>query len=482
MRSYTDETTRSVTSAMGVIEVKRRDLAEAEKLEHCGMAILISPRVALTCAHVVNAAIPRKPEAEECPPSGTRIIVLFPMVQGRPTRLCRVTGWRKLGENPLDDLAVLELEQPAPPEAGVTVLAAIASERDEGGSSSVFGVRPGCSVGDHVAVRLLGKATAAWRQIAVEGNSTVEPGFSGAGVWDETHQATIGMAVRRQGKGEVAFFVPAEALIRFARDIPHEQRALSSVFASTFTIFGAVFFIAALFHMLADRIRQFPWFLSLGFGNEILASFWGLHLIVVFMPFLLWMLLAFAQAYCEHPWWMRIPQFGFLGAPARPSASRFATLATLVVLVAAPLYMNGHFLRRLHSNEMKVYIEAKAHGYDPEKLVAAGESCGKDRAAGYCTYHLAGLYSLVPPGMPGKGGYWENYYQIGGLDRSVPGSVTFFPIWQPLLLWVLTALCFFFSALLVWRVARPERRLMEAPAPVLTCKVLDTGEARASVL
>jgi hypothetical protein len=71
--------------------------------------------------------------------------------------------------------------------------------------------------------------------------------------------------------------------------------------------------------------------------------------------------------------------------------------------------MIDHFLRRLHSNEMKVYIEARAHGYDPEKLMAAGESCGKDRAAGYCTHPLAGLYSLVPPGAPGKGGYIENY-------------------------------------------------------------------------
>jgi len=349
----------------------------------------------------------------------------------------------------------------------VTVLAAIASERDEGGALSLFGVRSTRAVGEHVAVRLLGQSTAAWRQITVEGETGVEPGFSGAGVWDEAHQGTIGMAARRLGDGQVAFFVPTEALIAFARDIPHERRALSSVFARTFTIFSAVFFVAALFHMLADRIRQFPWFLSLGFGNEILAAFWGLHLIVVFMPFLLWMLLSFARAYREHPWWMRVPQFGFFGAPPRPSSSRFAAVSTLIVLVAIPLYMDGHFLRRLHSNEMKVYIEARAHGYDPEKLMAAGESCGTDREAGYCTHPLAGLYSLVPPGAPGKRGYFDNYYHIGGLDRSVPESVTFFPIVQPIVLWMLSALCVGLSALLVWRVTRPERRLVDAPAPHL---------------
>jgi hypothetical protein len=39
---------------MGTIEVKIPDLADPSNLAHCGMAILISPRVALTCAHVVK--------------------------------------------------------------------------------------------------------------------------------------------------------------------------------------------------------------------------------------------------------------------------------------------------------------------------------------------------------------------------------------------------------------------------------------------
>jgi hypothetical protein len=438
---------RSITKAMGIIEVKRRDLAASGKLEHCGMAMLLSPRVALTCAHVVNAAMPRRLDAEEPPAPDTRITLLFPMVHGRQTRVCKVTGWSKMGDNPLDDIAILELEQPAPPDAGTTVLAAVSSERDEGETLSVFGVRPGHEIGEHVQAQLRGDSTAAWRQINAGGGSGVEPGFSGAGVWDEAQQATIGMVVRRfKGDGKVAFFVPAEALIEFAGDIPHEGHTLSSIFARSFTVFASLFFITALFHMLADRIREFPWFLTLGFGNEIVSAFFGLHIVVFFMTFLLWMLLSFARAYREHPWWMRVPQFGFLGAPARPSSSRFAAIATVVVLVAMPLYMNGHFLRRLHSDEMKVYIDTNVHGYDPAKLMAAGETCGKGDAAGYCTHQGAGLYHLVPPGAPGKGGYFDNAYQIGAHDRRVPRSVTFFPIIQPAVLWALTALCVWLSA------------------------------------
>ena len=450
---------------MGIVEVKRPDLADPGQLAHCGMAILVSPRVALTCAHVINAAFPRRLDAEDPPPPDRRFTLLFPMVPGRLTRQAGVVRWRKMGSNPLDDIALLELDKPAPPEAGVTVLALVGAERDEGRAVSLFGVRAGRDVGEHVSGRLIGRSTAAWRQITVDSGG-VEPGFSGAGVWDELHQATIGMAVRRNGPGEVAFFVPAESLVDFAGEIPHERRDLSSVFARNFTLFGAGFFVAALFQMLADRIKQFPWFLSFGFGNGILATFYGLHLIVLFMPFLLWRMLSFARAYREHPWWMRVPQFGFLGAPARPSASRFAAMATLVVLVGMPLYMNGHFLRRLHSNEMKVYITAEAQGYDPIKLAAAGESCGHPTTR-YCTHPQAGLYSTVAPGAPGKGGYVENYYQIGDLDRSPPGSSTFWPFWQPVFLWIMSALCFWLSALLLWRVFRRERRLVNVPAPHL---------------
>ncbi|MDA9406503.1 MULTISPECIES: trypsin-like peptidase domain-containing protein [unclassified Bradyrhizobium] len=456
--------TIKIDRAMGIIEVKRRDPIDPKSFEHCGMGILISPRVAITCAHVVNAAVPRMVEVAEAPDEHTRITVLFPMVEGQQTRQCRVTKWRKMGKSPLDDIAILELDQPAPTAAGVNVLAEIVQQRDETGDLSLFGVRGDRELGEHVSARLLGQSSPAWRQIVSDHEEGIEPGFSGAGVWDETHQATIGMAVRGYDS-KVAFFLPAKALIRFAEDIPYERRDLSAVFSRNFTVLGTAFFFAALFHLLADRIREFPKFLSLGLGNEILAAFWGLHLIVVFMPFLLRMLLSFAKAYREHPWWMRIPQFGYLGDPARPAASRFAAIATLVLLVAGPLYLSGHFMRRLHSNEMKVYIDAKAFGYDPSKLVAAGQSCGPGLSAGYCTHPCATLYSLVPPAEPGKSGYVNNYYQIGGLDRHVPESVTFYPIVQPIALWVLTAACFILSALLVWRVAKPARRLLDAPAP-----------------
>lgn len=449
---------------MGIIEVKRPDPTDPKLLEHCGMAVLISPRVAITCAHVVNAAIPRMLEAEDSPPSDTRLTLVFPMVAGGERRSCCVTKWRKMGSNPLDDIAVLELEQPAPTKAGTGVLTVISSERDQGDTLSLFGVRADRAFGEHVSARFLGEASPAWRQIVV-GQGGVEPGFSGAGVWDENHQATVGIAVRRHDS-EVGFFLPAEDLIEFAGDIPCEKRDLSPTFARFFTLFGAMFFLALLFHLLADRMREFPRYLSLGLGNEMVAAFWGLHLTVLLMPLLLCMFLLFAKAYREHPWWMRVPQFGFMGTPARPASSKVAAVATLVLLVAGPLYLNGHFMRRLHSRaEMKVYIDAEAFGYDPKTLVASGQSCGPGRSAGYCTHPDAGLYSIVPPGAPGKGGYVNNYYQIGGLDRQIPESVTFYPIAQPTMLWLLTALCFFLSAFLVRLLAKPARRLIDAPAP-----------------
>ena len=452
-----------VGRSSGILEVKRPDPAVREAYEHCGMGVLISPRVAVTCAHVVNVALMRRPDTPHPPSPDERIMVAFPMAaQGGMSR-CRVVKWRKVGTSPLDDLAALELEDPAPDDVGIAVLAAIAPERDEGGELSVYGIRAGREVGEHVVARQLDEATSAWKQLATNGGAGIEPGFSGAGVWDESNQATIGIAARRYE--ENAYFVPAEHVIQFAGDIPHERRSLSSSYARVFTVFGGVFFAAALSHMLADRVREFPHFLSLGAGNEILAAFFGLHLILIFMPVLLWKMLTFAIAFREHPWWMRVPQFGFFGSPPRPSASRTAAAATLVVLVAMPLYMGGHFLRRLHGNEMKVYIDAKAQGYAPERLVAAGESCGTERREGYCTHERAGLYSLVPPGAPGKGGYFDSYYLIGGLDRQVPRAVTFYPVLQPFVLWGLAVLCVGLSGMLVARIGRRAKRLHDVPAP-----------------
>lgn len=454
------------TKEKGIIEVKRRDMADPDRLEHCGMAILIAPRIALTCAHVVNAAMDRRLDHPQRPGPNVRILLTFPLVPGGSPVEAGIVRWTNVGIGLFDDLALLELDEPAPQGCGTTILANLPASAVDAGPWSVFGVSAGGGVGHHVDLKLQGNATAAWRQINAAGSMTIEPGFSGAGVWDDGHQATIGMAVRHAASTRaVAYFIPTAALVQFAGNIPYECRTLSSIYARAFTVFAALFFIAALFHMLGDRIGQFPAFLTLGLGNDILSAFWGLHVVAIGLPVLLTMLLRFARSFREHLWWMRVPQFGFLGAPARPATSRLAAALTLVVLVAMPLYMHGHFLRRLHDPDTRVYINADIFGFKPEAL----RECGPGPGGGYCVHPEAGRYRLAEPVSGAPGGYVDNAYHIGAHDRAktrdVPGSVTFFPILQPVVLIGLFALSLFLAARLLWRIVRRARRTIDADAP-----------------
>lgn len=464
------------TKAKGLIEVKRPDLAEPGKLEHCGMAILIAPRIALTCAHVVNAARHYRLDHPQRPEQDVRILLTFSIMPGGAPRKARIVKWTNVGIGPFDDLALLELDEPAPPEAGTTILANLPAVAVDVGPWSAFGVSGGGGVGHHVPLTLQGDATAAWRQVNATGNTTIQPGFSGGGVWDEGHQVTIGMVVRRAISNQViAFFVPTAALLRFAGNIPYECRALSPIYARVFTIFAGLFFIAALFHMLGDRIRQFPKFLTLGLGNEILSGFWGLHIVAFGLPILLVMLLRFAVAFREHPWWMRVPQFGFLGAPARPAASRTAAILTLVTLVAIPLYMEGHFLRRLYDPDTKVYINADLFGWKTETL----RDCGPGKDGGYCAHDEASLYGLVKPAPGAAGGYWDNAYHIGNHDRAptpdIPTTVTFFPILQPGFLLGLAAAAVLLAGRLLWRLRRAAQRTLNTSAPTAPDEGLESN-------
>lgn len=74
------------------------------------------------------------------------------MARGRPTRICRVAKWKDIGEEPLDDLALLELKDPAPPEAGVNVFATIAQGHDQTGELSLFGGRGEYVLGEYVSL------------------------------------------------------------------------------------------------------------------------------------------------------------------------------------------------------------------------------------------------------------------------------------------------------------------------------------------
>src|SRR5687767_8356614 len=72
-----------------------------------GMGIIITPRYVVTCAHVVNASLGRRPEMSAFPVE--KVEVRFPFA-GTATRTAEVIGWQPMNQCPEYDVAVLELE------------------------------------------------------------------------------------------------------------------------------------------------------------------------------------------------------------------------------------------------------------------------------------------------------------------------------------------------------------------------------------
>ena len=77
----------------------------------------------------------------------------------------------------------------------------------------------------------------------------------------------------------------------------------------------------------------------------------------------------------------------------------------------------------------------------------------KSRSNHLCQYPEAGRYSLVKPASPDKGGLWNNYYHYGEISIENE-SVTFFPILQPLIVNLLTALTVALYGAALWRTFR----------------------------
>jgi hypothetical protein len=433
-----------------------------------GMAFLVAPKLAVTCAHVVNVALGRDKYERSPVATDAMVSVRFPLADDiphddgsyhLPERRAKVIRFKPPGRLPTDDVALLALDEAAPDEVGETVLAdirGVALDHDELG---VFGPSRDSQLIVHFDARFGGRVNPSWSQIdAVSGGGDfVIGGFSGGRVWSYTHDAAIGMVVSVQVSESQrrAFMIPAAAIRRFLVSLPSEIRTVGRHFCSTWTVFASCFLLIVLTHFLGERIKDYP--AALGGGNTVVNGFYGLNINAVLMPIAFMMLLRFSAGYSEHPWWKRLPQFGRFDFPARPTASRTAAILTLAFFVFVPLYIQGHFLRSLHGKG-EVYIYPEQFGFSADELEAQGQHCYRP-SVHYCTHREAGPFSIVTPKSGYAGGYFENAYQYGDRALGPTYSATFFPILQPLLIWGLYLASIAMAGLLAARVfSTPSRR------------------------
>jgi hypothetical protein len=427
-----------------------------EGSDHAGMGIIVDPFHMITCAHVINTAFPGREMEQQDPPSGS-IKVTFPMLADGTAMEAVVVKWRSPGQRPQDDIAVLKFESAVPEAAGVVPMADVTGMSTDGDALSIFGVAAGHRIGTHIDAKFKGSTSAAWVQLdGVEGEGPfIEGGFSGAAVWDYPNSAVLGMMVAKKVSEQqrVAYMIPTIDVKEFWPDLQVENRPLAPSFARTWTLLSAVYFLLLLAHWAVNRgVSTFSAFTYSG-DHKQLAVFYGMHIYAFLAPVILQRLIAFANSFRLHDWVARVPSFGgFAGHPVSSSTSR-AAAASLAAFVVLPLIAQIHFIRVFH-NKGYVYIYPGSFGYESTDPPFSRERC--DRSSIHlCTKSDAGRYSLAAPKPGHTAGYWENAYHYGDRDHGGTGSVTFFPILQPVVISALTVLWTALSALAMYAVFRP---------------------------
>ncbi|MCX4237306.1 FxSxx-COOH system tetratricopeptide repeat protein [Streptomyces ortus] len=193
-----------------------------------GGGLLLTGTTAVTCAHVVTAALRGGPsEAPRAGPPRGHVLVERPAESGRPgvSETAEVSdgGWfvgplsieDRVNPAFRTDFAVLTLSRPFP--HGTRTAVPGRCPASDGRTLKVFGYPKQAPHGLWVSARLVGAGgpCPVWRQLDVVADSGVgvEQGFSGSGVWDPRSQRMVGLvtAAFSRGGARIAWMLPLDA-------------------------------------------------------------------------------------------------------------------------------------------------------------------------------------------------------------------------------------------------------------------------------
>ncbi|RPH60202.1 MAG: hypothetical protein EHM81_06710, partial [Chloroflexi bacterium] len=167
-----------------------------------GTGFLISETSALTCAHVVGAAL-RQPVTVDMP--SAEFSLDFPLLAPGQTLTARAVLW----DSALD-VAVLEISGELP--SGVQPARLVQSADLWQHAFRAFGFPEGFPNGVWADGRILGREATGWYQVedSKQTGYFIQPGFSGGAVWDEVLNGVVGMVVAADTREErrAAFIQP----------------------------------------------------------------------------------------------------------------------------------------------------------------------------------------------------------------------------------------------------------------------------------
>ncbi|MDX2939089.1 trypsin-like peptidase domain-containing protein [Streptomyces ipomoeae] len=204
----------------GVLEAAVLQIRDQQG-EPVGLGFLVTEDLALTCAHVVNAALGIPPGTE--PATSARIDVTLPLLRTpavgvpagaatAPQITARVERWVAPHPSGAGDVAALRLSDVVPGSRPIRLV----DEPDLWEHPArVFGFPEGRSGGVWHAAVLRARQANGWVQADLAANGyRVSGGFSGSPVWDGELKGVVGMmALAERGEPPASYLIPAADLM-----------------------------------------------------------------------------------------------------------------------------------------------------------------------------------------------------------------------------------------------------------------------------
>jgi energy-coupling factor transporter ATP-binding protein EcfA2 len=179
-----------------------------------GAGFLVANRQVLTCAHVVAQALALSPDYLDIPQAQVQLDL--PLIALGRIFNARIVFWQPPRSDGGADMAGLELEGNLPTAAQSARL--VKADDLWGHPFRALGFPAGHDDGVWATGVLRGRQATGWVQIEdVKGSGyRVQPGFSGAPVWDEELDGVAGMTVAAESRPEIkaAFIIPVDVLVK----------------------------------------------------------------------------------------------------------------------------------------------------------------------------------------------------------------------------------------------------------------------------
>jgi conflict system STAND superfamily ATPase/trypsin-like peptidase len=182
-----------------------------------GLGFLVTDRVALTCAHVVAAAVGVEDDTRLL--VGAEVRVDVPLLGTTSIDVMAIVEqWFPAHSSGAGDVAVLRLAAPLP---GARPVRLVDADEVWGHPARAFGLPDGRPGGVWHSGVLRHRQANGWVQADLAGDGyRVAPGFSGGPVWDDEVAGVIGtMVMAESGRPPVSYLIPTSGLLATCPDL-----------------------------------------------------------------------------------------------------------------------------------------------------------------------------------------------------------------------------------------------------------------------